>query len=451
MLSSSSPSSALGSSLGLSLAEVGLGLGLGNLGVGAWCGLLGLVLGLTCWPWQVRLRLPLETMRSDFLAKKRHEAHWTSVDVRGALAEQCPRTGLQYLVVGGGFVGSKVLHQLFLRGDTRVRVLDLTDASIAPEFRARVDFVRGDVSKAADMLAACAGVDVVLYNAVLMCFHQRLPGAQAEVAEKVNVGGPRNAVAACLAHNVRCVVYTSSSAVMQVPGEYSNAMDESGALCTRKRSFNHYSWTKAEAERVFRAAHGKTGSDGATTLRTGVVRACGGIYGFRDRINLEALRHPPAIPVWIPGIADFIGVDNLVFAHLLVERFLETQKPPEMAVYCITDEEPMYYDEYFLGATTVLQDVFGPKPLMLFRGGRPVLLVAVGEVVELLQRFAPGLDVGSLRMLAPGIQNAMMHGPLGFSCAKARRDLGYKPLFSWFQMLQKTVAEYERDTMLPEA
>ena len=49
----------------------------------------------------------------------------SAVDFEKLLKDTCPATGDRYLVVGTGFLGSKLIHALLLRGEKHVRAFDI--------------------------------------------------------------------------------------------------------------------------------------------------------------------------------------------------------------------------------------------------------------------------------------------------------------------------------------
>ena len=87
----------------------------------------------------------------------------SAVDFEKLLKDACPATGDRYLVVGTGFLGSKLIHALLLRGEKHVRAFDIDPNALAPELRDHpaLEYIQGDVTKLADIQAACRGIDTV--------------------------------------------------------------------------------------------------------------------------------------------------------------------------------------------------------------------------------------------------------------------------------------------------
>ena len=127
-------------------------------------------------------------------------------------------SGKRYLVTGGtGFIGSALVRGL-VRAGAHVRSFDDDSrgsrrrlADVASE----VEFVTGDIRKAADVSAAMRGVDGVCHLAYVNGteFFYSKPELVLEVAVK----GMMNVIDAALEHGVRELVLASSSEVYQTP------------------------------------------------------------------------------------------------------------------------------------------------------------------------------------------------------------------------------------------
>lgn len=147
---------------------------------------------------------------------------------------------------GGGFLGLEIVRRLRARGDT-VTVLARGDYPVLAELGARL--IRGDVADAGAVLTAASGADVVFHVAA----KAGVWGKRADY-ERSNVTGTSNVLAACKAHGIARLVYTSSPSVVF---DGVDQLDLSEAPYPA-RNGNHYADTKARAERLVLAANGPT-------------------------------------------------------------------------------------------------------------------------------------------------------------------------------------------------
>jgi nucleoside-diphosphate-sugar epimerase len=144
------------------------------------------------------------------------------------------------LVTGGaGFLGQAVVRRCLARG-YRVRVLGRTP--MTGELAGQVDFLRGDIADRAAVDAAVKACDYVFHVAA----KAGVWGSWEEYV-RINIAGTSNVVGACLDHDVRALVYTSTPSVV-FNGESFRGADESlpygdNWLCA-------YAETKAIAEEV---------------------------------------------------------------------------------------------------------------------------------------------------------------------------------------------------------
>lgn len=74
----------------------------------------------------------------------------------------------------------------------------------------------------------------------------------------VNVTGTRNVLAACVAHRIPRLVYTSTASVV-FAGRDLDGVDEAAPVPPRGAFLDYYTATKAEAEAAVRAANGVGG------------------------------------------------------------------------------------------------------------------------------------------------------------------------------------------------
>jgi hypothetical protein len=173
--------------------------------------------------------------------------HTARADDNEAELARAPKTGLRYLVVGTGSVGTCIVEALLARGEEHVRGFDIVPNPALVELK--VETVQGSVTQLADLTAACQGIDVVYATFALIRFYERLR-FQYAASHAVNVVGTANLVAACKAAGVRVLVVTSTSNVCVSPSWCPTwpvkALTEDTPLVDPTTSPSHYGWTKVQ-------------------------------------------------------------------------------------------------------------------------------------------------------------------------------------------------------------
>lgn len=396
--------------------------------------LVVVILAIVLWPnpgnGKANIRRPNKSLPDD-----------SSVDFEELLKTQCPATGDQYLVVGTGFLGSKLIHALLLRGEKKVRAFDIDPEALAPELKDHpcLEYIQGDVTHEKDIQAACDGVDTVYCTFAIIRYYERLP-VYAELSERINVGGTDRVLEACIEQGVKRLVHTSTSNVCVSPDLAAMDMSEKSPYVTRRNSPNHYGWTKALAEQRVLETSGKNGLIAAS------IRPCSGIFGRRDKMNLERLlKNRQAVMVKPRAYMDYVFVDNVAWGHLLLERAMQDGNPGvEGEAFCVGNEEPMSSEDFYFTAKAFIPNLrINYTPFVMVR------LLAYG--VETLQRLIPSRltpdKVGDLAICSPAMLDTCL--TYVFKTTKAKDVLGYQPIYTVDQGIQKSVREYEASTILP--
>ena len=112
---------------------------------------------------------------------------------------------------GGGFLAQYVVERLLGR-DVEVRSFSRGDYPHLRELG--VDCRRGDLADADAVTAACAGVDIVYHTASLAAMWGKY-----DRFYRTNVVGTQNVLAACRAHGIQRLVYTSTPRVVFPMGD----------------------------------------------------------------------------------------------------------------------------------------------------------------------------------------------------------------------------------------
>jgi len=262
---------------------------------------------------------------------------------------------------------------------------------------------------------------------------------QAALSFKVNVVGTENVVRACKEAGVKVFVQTSTSNVNVSFGTCSMDMDEKVPYTTQENSCNHYSWTKAISEQIVLKADSEDG------MRTGSIRPCSAVFGAKDGVLLEPfLNLGRAIlpPNGGSGVLDFIPANNVVFAHLLLEKAL-TEKPNVVGgeAFCVSNSAPMSMRSFLAivdrirpGGVTAI-----PTPELMLTG-----LAYVVEGLNVLRVPLP-------RAIEPltGCVMEYLNLHYAFNYRKAKDLLGYRPLYTVEQGVDLAVREWSAGKMLP--
>jgi UDP-glucose 4-epimerase len=169
--------------------------------------------------------------------------------------------GKKILVIGGaGLIGSHVVEQLLKEGVKEIIVYDNfcrgTYANLEQalrDSRCRVFEIGGDVLQTDILNAAMKEADAVIHLAalwLLQCYEY--PRA----AFDVNIRGTFNVLEACVANNIKRLVYSSSASV------YGDAVEDPMTEDHPYNNWTFYGATKIAGEHMFKAYHQRYGLQG---------------------------------------------------------------------------------------------------------------------------------------------------------------------------------------------
>ncbi|MFE5283764.1 NAD-dependent epimerase/dehydratase family protein [Nocardia sp. NPDC056611] len=319
---------------------------------------------------------------------------------------------MKALVTGAsGFLGGALVRRLVRDGDYEVAILarptsNLRDLS---EVLDRVEVVTGDLTDQGSLDRATKGVDVVFHSAARVDDRGTRDQFVAE-----NVTATENLLRAAKRNGAARFVFVSSpSALMDRDGGDQVDIDES--VPYPSRYLNHYSETKAAAERLVLASN----TDGFTTcaLRP---RA---IWGAGDRsgpiVRLLGRAGEGSLPDLSYGrqvYASLCHVDNIAEACVLAAR----SENAGGKAYFVADAERT--DVWgFLGE--VATGLGYPKPT---RQPNPKVLAAIVATIETVWRI-PFVATRWSPPLSRYVV-ALMTRTATYDTSAAARDLGYRPI-----------------------
>ncbi len=307
--------------------------------------------------------------------------------------------GDRVLVTGGsGFVGAAVLRALASR-NLDVRALARSPARLGNLAGADCQLVFGDITDAASMEQAMAGVRYVFHVAADYRLWARNPSTIFEV----NVDGARTVMEAALAAGVERVVHTSSVATLRAANtdtiaDETCSIDEDEGIGAYKRS-------KVAAERLVETMVAGGGLDvvivnPSTPIGPGDIRPTP-----TGRIVIEAACG--RIPAFVDTGLNLVHVDDVAQGHILA---LERGRAGER--YILGGQDATLRE--LLG---VIAELTGRRPPTVSLPRAPLYPLAWGaEALARLTGKEPFLTRDALAMAAHH---------MFFSSAKAHQDLGY--------------------------
>lgn len=310
------------------------------------------------------------------------------------MTDRAPQTAL---VTGAtGFLGSHVARTLAARGD-RVRVLVRPTSDRSRLADLDVEVATGDVTDAASVAEAVAGVDVVHHTAALVEL-----GADPSRMRRVNVEGTGNVLEAAAGTGALVVHVSSVAALGAAPGP---ALVDEG-WWNPDPPVVGYELTKREAHLLAR----RYAAEGAR-VRIGIP---GGIYGVGDTSSMAKLievfvRYPTPVGYMPEVVQPLVAVEDCAEGLALI-----AERGVDGGEYLLC-AEAVTFRQWF----SAIARGAGKRP--------PVAYVPTSTVrwsgrtaAALARRLgrSPDLIVGTV---------AMATRSQCFSGGRARRELGWQP------------------------
>lgn len=317
---------------------------------------------------------------------------------------------------GGGFVGGYIISLLLKRGYT-VRSFGRSPQTILQS--QGVEVVRGDLSKAGDVLSACRGVEAVFHVAA-----KAGVWGKRDSYYQANVVGTRNVIEACKRESIERLVYTSTPSVV-FDGK---AIRNGGKDMPYGRDWLcHYAHTKAIAEREVLASNSDTLK--VVALRPHLIFGPGDPH-LLPRVIRSALEGRLKIVGKGLNQVDVAYVEDVATAHINAFDALQTGLCAGRA-YFISQGEPVRLWPWL---NKVLEGLGHPPVTKRI----PLSLAyIVGGFSECLWKmFSKEGEPPITRFIA--VELAKDHY---FDIEPAQRDLFYQPKISMQNALDKTISD----------
>ena len=327
----------------------------------------------------------------------------------------------QILITGAtGFIGRQLTRDLASRGAT-VRVLARSRRKARELFGEDVEICAGDVGDGTALETACEGIETIYHIAGTYRFGLR----HRRELWRTNVEGTENLLRSAWNALVEKVVHLSSGGVLRKRNE-KRLIDETDFPAQAPR-FCPYKASKWHAEEhvLAWAKRGLPVSIASTTCPIGRGDETPTPTG---RMICDFLRRE--FPFYCRTGLNFIGVGDLSEG---LQRVAEAGQPGER--YLLSDENLWLKD--FLQLLSRETGLTAPR--MWLPGPVVRLIGCGGEVIDLLNRRGTSARV----CLETALQARFTQF---FSNAKARQELGWKPLTSIQESIGEAVAWFRSET-----
>jgi sterol-4alpha-carboxylate 3-dehydrogenase (decarboxylating) len=338
------------------------------------------------------------------------------------------------LVIGGnGLVGRHLVEDLISKGK-QVAVFDVNKSPAYdsdPVLKKNIThFYKGSLNDKQLVINALTefNVDTVFHTATPS------PFASADILKLVNVDGTVIVLDACKqVKSVKTFVLVSSASVV-FDGTSTNNADESKPYAAK--GYNPYTDSKIAQEKMVLAANG-------TGIKTVAVRPAS-IFGERDMLLLPSVaKHHPIFYIGdAKNQMDFTYVKNVTHACMLAAENIDKVNGE---AFFITNDEPQSFWG-FLG--DMLVDLGYKRPYISI----PAKLM---EIIGLIVTFLLFL----LKIITFGYVNIPVPTPIStdklayytqdrrFNCAKAKKLMGYKPIYDMETARKRTTDWYRKEFM----
>ena len=322
---------------------------------------------------------------------------------------------------GGGFLGSKIVSMLLAEGYSVTNF----SRNEHPELKAQgVICHRGDLGDRQAVSDAFQDTDIVFHVAAKA-------GIWGDYSEyyAANVSGTRNVIEACLRNGVARLVYTSTPSIVFGGRNVRNVNEDEPFP---EKHLSPYLTTKAAAERLVVEANSKTLA--TVAIRPHLIWGPGDTQLF-PRLMQRRLANRLMLVGAGDSLIDCTFVDNAARAHLDAAKRLRPGSRVAGRAYFISQGDPRPVRDLI----NALLDVAGLPPVKK-SVSLPVAYVAAWflEVGYRMFQVANEPPATCLSVLEMGRDHY-------FDISAARRDLGYEPVITIEQGLERMRSAFAND------
>ena len=326
---------------------------------------------------------------------------------------------MKVLVTGaGGFLGFAITRMLVERGDSVVSIQRNHYDSLEA---LGVEQHQGTLANEDAVMRAAAGCDAIIHVAAKAGVWGNYQDYFAS-----NVEGTRHILNACRHLGIARLVYTSTPSVIHAGGDVAGA-DES--LPYPAHFDTAYPETKAMAEREVLAANSPSLS--TVALRPHLIWGPGDNHLF-PRVIDRARKGRLRLVGGGESLVDTVYIDNAAHAHLLALDRLQLDAACAGKAYFITQGEPVPQREMINRMLAAAQLPPCTRTIS------PGMAYFAGAVLETLYKLVGAENEPPMtRFVAKQLATAHW-----YNIDAARRDLGYAPLVSFDEGMERLASWY---------
>ncbi|XP_052074049.1 3 beta-hydroxysteroid dehydrogenase/Delta 5--_4-isomerase type 1-like [Mytilus californianus] len=348
------------------------------------------------------------------------------------------------LVTGGsGFLGQHVIKhlQIYAENVREIRVLDMVSYEQKLDFQASkpLRIFAGSITDSKLVGKACRGTDIVLHIASKIDY-SNFPDKK--VLQEVNIKGTETVLNACWRGNVPYLIYCGSASIY-FGGEEARAATETTIKTPSKLCFGEYAKTKTEAQNMVLSANDSYLQNGKQLKTLALLPF--GMYGELDYGNIPAAVRPfkgrtfPLVGQMKAKIQySYVGNVAMMFVKA-VEKLPKDPKLGGQYFFSVDDTPP----DTVPGVLKPFLDHFSSKPSSWYIPyWLAIVMVFLITCLTFLLRFFTDSHLPLSHFTFGSI--AYLNTTFYVTNDKARRLLGYTPVYDYNNAIEQSNKFYEK-------
>ncbi|XP_041456807.1 3 beta-hydroxysteroid dehydrogenase type 7-like [Lytechinus variegatus] len=347
-----------------------------------------------------------------------------------------------------GFLGQHIIKQLLEQGEfliKEVMTFDLRPFTWCPELEVsnpscKLTHIEGDLLSMEEVRRAFKGVTVVIHTAGVIDVS---PVPDSELLRTVNIQGSENVLQACIHNNIQYLVYTSTVDVV-IGQEPITGGTETTLGIPQHHHFGLYATTKYEAEKIVLKANNLI-LQNSKRLQTCALRPTP-LYGEGDVYNRDVLQQASLYKTMVclgneSSRYQCTYAGNIAWGHILAVKELvkpTTEESPAGQAFFLTDETPVskvsdFFTPFVIGVNAKMSSFSLPF----------WLLYSIAVVIEICAWLLQ--PIYKIKVFLTTATVSYVYGVYYFQCEGAERCLGYEPLYTYDDAVERSLVYYRRE------